>query len=307
MTTSLAQIKEVLDRELGTSVQHRKEGEYSYFCPFCNHYKPKLQVNIFTQKWHCWVCNAKGLTIHSLAKKLNLSSEILKLVRGCYEGSVNSRFDTDARELVGLPEDYKPLYINNNTPDYKNALHYVINKRGVTPTDILRYEIGYCENGPYAGMIIIPSYSSDGNINYYTGRSYYDNTTYKHKNPPVSKDIIGFDSHINWNEPVILVEGAFDAISTKRNVIPLFGKIVQKSLKTKIILNCKQLYVALDKDALAMTIDTIEYFLNQGIDVRLVNLNAKDPNEMGYVNMVKAIHESKKVDLSLLLKLKLDL
>ena len=38
--------------------------------------------------------------------------------------------------------------------------------------------------------------------------------------------------YINWEEPIILVEGVFDAMAVKRNVIPLFGKLVLDKLKT---------------------------------------------------------------------------
>ncbi len=57
----------------------------------------------------------------------------------------------------------------------------------------------------------------------------------KYKNPKVSKDIIGFDLFINWDLPIVLCEGVFDAIAIKRNAIPLFGKTIPKSLHKKII------------------------------------------------------------------------
>jgi hypothetical protein len=44
----------------------------------------------------------------------------------------------------------------------------------------------------------------------------------------VSRDIIGFELFINWNVPIILCEGVFDAIAIKRNAIPLLGKTIQK-------------------------------------------------------------------------------
>ena len=48
-------------------------------------------------------------------------------------------------------------------------------------------------------MIIIPSYNEDGILNYFVSRAFYD-SNYKHKNPNVSKDIIGFDMIINWEK-----------------------------------------------------------------------------------------------------------
>jgi len=38
----------------------KKQNEYMYWSPFVSHHKPKLQVNIVTGKWHCWVSNAGG-------------------------------------------------------------------------------------------------------------------------------------------------------------------------------------------------------------------------------------------------------
>ena len=41
----------------------------------------------------------------------------------------------------------------------------------------------------YDNRIIIPSYDSDGKLNYFVGRD-IDNSKLKYKNPPVSKDVI---------------------------------------------------------------------------------------------------------------------
>ena len=46
-------------------------GNQSYNCPFCNHSKPKLEINFTENKggynpWNCWVCNTKGKTISTL-------------------------------------------------------------------------------------------------------------------------------------------------------------------------------------------------------------------------------------------------
>ena len=307
MTTNQQQAKFILDEHLGSSVQHRKDGEMSYHCPFCNHYKPKLQVNLVTQKWHCWVCDSKGQTITSLLTKSNAPHALFKKIKDIYGDSKFSNIKHTQRELVGLPDSYKPLWINHNTPDYRNALHYTINERGLTPLDILRYQIGYCEEGPYAGMVIIPSFSENGTLNYYAGRSFYNNPTGQHKNPPISKDVIGFESQINWNEPVIIVEGTFDAITTKRNAIPLFGKIILDNLKAKIVTNACTVYLALDNDALKSAVTHIEYFLNQGLDVYLINLSGKDPNKIGYKDMISCIKSAEKIDFFELLKLKMNI
>ncbi len=92
--------------------------------------------------------------------------------------------------FLALPLEYIPILEGNmRSPDFRNAVSY-LKKRGIEKYDILRHSIGYCESGEYGGMIIIPSYDSSGELNYFTARSFYD-TDFKHKNPKVSKDIIG--------------------------------------------------------------------------------------------------------------------
>lgn len=307
MTINQQQAKVILDSHLGSSVQHRKDGEISYHCPFCNHYKPKLQVNLLTQKWHCWVCDNKGQTIGSLLKKSNAPHTAFLRIKEIYGESKSYTMSNTQRELVGLPDGYKPLWINQNTPDYRNALYYILKERKLTATDILRYQIGYCEDGPYAGMVIIPSFSEAGILNYYVGRSFYKEAATKHKNPPISKDIIGFENQINWNEPVVIVEGAFDAITTKRNAIPLFGKIISSNLRAKIVTNATKVYLALDADALKSAVAHIEYFLNQGLEVFLVNIGGKDPNDVGYRHMVDSLKTARKIDFFELLSLKMNI
>ena len=308
MTLNLLEVKHIIDEHLGSSVQHKKSGEISYYCPFCNHHKRKLQVNINTQKWHCWTCDSKGQTLTSLLKKSNAPNQSYQRIKEIYGDNNFNNKNSSGREIVGLPEHYKPLYVPQNTPDYKNALHYAMQVRKLTPMDILRYEVGYCEEGPYAGMLIIPSYNEHNMINYYVGRSYYDGATTKHKNPPVTKDIIGFENQINWKEPIVIVEGAFDAIATKRNAIPLFGKIILSTLRNKILTEkVQKLYLSLDADAFKSSVKEIEYFMNNGIEVYLIHLPKKDPSEVGYLSMVEAMNKAKKVDFFDLITFKMSL
>ena len=84
-----------------------------------------------------------------------------------------------------------------------------LHNRGLTYKDILKYGIGYCSEGLYGNRVIVPAYDSDGQLNYFVGRDFY-NSKMKYKNPPIPKDVIGFDLYINWDEPIVLCEGVFD-------------------------------------------------------------------------------------------------
>ena len=237
-----------------------------------------------TQFWHCWVCNAKGRKLYSLFKKIGATISQLKDLNET-SGTYIPVKATES-EHVSLPPEFQ-LILNGNksNPEFRNALMYLKN-RGLTKYDIVKYGIGYCETGQYEKMIIIPSYDEEGRLNFFTGRSYYKDSTFKHKNPKVSKDIIGFDLFINWNEPITIVEGVFDAIAVKRNAIPLFGKIILDKLKKKIIENkVKSVYIALDNDARSKALDICQYFIDNGINVYLIELQEKDPSDLGYNNI----------------------
>lgn len=266
----------------------------AFHCPFCHHHKPKLEINLSLQHWHCWVCNASGRKISILYRKLNVAREkIAQIVKLFNEFEYKPTKTTTDTPVVNLPTDYRPLWVfDKGSPDYRNAINY-LKQRGVTIYDILKYRIGYCDTGEYSGKIIIPSFDANGSLNYFVARAFYSSDMFKHKNPKVSKDIIGFELHINWELPIVLVEGAFDAIAIRRNAIPLFGKTISNTLKKRIVeKQVKTIYICLDQDAKKQALDTAEYFIHNGIEVYLVDLTSKDPSELGFENIQKLINST---------------
>ena len=154
--------------------------------------------------------------------------------------------------------------------------------------------------------MIIPSYDASGELNYFVGRSIYKDGM-KYKNPPVSKDVIGFELFINWDEPLILCEGVFDAIAVKRNAIPLFGKTIPKKLMKKIYeKQVKTIYILLDSDAYWDSIKMTDVLMRNGIDVQLIRLKDKDPSEMGFAKVIDVIKKSSKTSFSDLIRMKLN-
>lgn len=287
----------------------------AFFSPFTQHYKPKLEINLKTDHhgnnpWHCWISDEKGKSIYSLFKKLKLSKEYFEQLNKIIKNSKFRSFksgELNHEYKLKLPNEYSPLWIPKKTPDYKNAMKY-LKSRGITIFDILRYRIGYAESGRYAGKIIIPSYDCHGKLNYFISRAFYDADTQKYKNPDVSKDIIGFELYINWKEPIILCEGIFDAMTIKRNAIPLFGKSIQTKLQKKIIEeHVKSIYICLDQDALKQALDISEKFMNEGINVYFVELNENDPNDLGFDQIINQIQETVPMTFETLMKYRMSL
>ena len=284
-------------------------GNQSYTCPFCHHHKPKLEVNFTENKegvnqWACWVCGKKGKTIRSLFKQIQVDAsyfqELSKLVKNVSLNDIGEVKQT----LLELPKEFK-TFINNKDIVARHALAY-LKKRSITKQDILKYNIGYCEFGKYSNMIIVPSYNAKGDLNYFISRNFNKNSTVKYKNPDVSRDIIVFELFINWNVPIILCEGVFDAIAIKRNAIPLLGKTIQKSLMKKIInSSVEKIYIALDKDAIKQALQFCESLMNEGKEVYLVDINEKDPSEIGFKKFTNLIQNTLPLTFSNLLEKKL--
>jgi len=293
----------LLEKVLMKSYQ-MKNGEHAFHCPFCNHHKKKLQVNMETQKWHCWVCNTGGHKIGILLRKLNapkqIISEVLKIL-GDYKG-VSKEKDEKTEYDVSLPQCYKPLWEKSEDPLYKNAIHY-LKSRGIEGIDILRYSIGYCTSNGYSNRIIIPSYDADGKLNYFIARDMFPNSKFKYKNPPMSKDTVSFELFINWDEPIVLCEGVFDAIAIRNNVIPLLGKFPSKTLVKRLIKKqVKQVYVALDEDAKKDAIKLSKFLMDYGIETYLLNMSGKDPSELGFTKFWEIVKKTKQSKFSDIIK-----
>lgn len=270
-------------------------GNQAYNCPFCHHHKPKLEINFTENKqghnpWHCWVCNKQGKTLRSLFKQVKASaeqfSELKKLVKTGAEVQ-----EVVVEHVLSLPKELKSL-VDNNDIVARHAKAY-LKSRNINIDDIIKYNIGYCDSGRYANMVIIPSYDANGNLNYFTGRSFEKDPYVKYRNPEVSRDIIPFELFINWDSPLVLCEGPFDAIAIKRNAIPLLGKNIQQNLMKKIVTSkVEKLYIALDTDARKQALKFAEYFMNQGKEVYLVELEGKDPSDMGFAHFTKLIQNT---------------
>jgi len=298
----------ILDEVLGVGTS-LKGNEQSHHCPFCHHHKKKLQINLDTQQWHCWVCDAKGRKIQTLLRKLQVDSSKIKKIYEIYgDDYIVSTTSTDEEKVeLRLPSEFKSLLDTPKgiNPLYRKVEQYVKN-RGITKEDIIRYNIGYCDGGIYNNRIIIPSYDSDNRLNYFIARSVYEEEKFKYKNPPVSKNVTIFENQINWKEPITLTEGVFDAMAVKRNAIPLLGKFIPKTLMDSIYKNgVKKISVILDKDAQEQALYYVNYFMNNGITVTNVLPTEKDASDMGFSKINKKLKTSESTGFSDIISQKL--
>jgi len=305
-----SQLFSLLDKVLNQTSYIRKGEEAVYHCPFCSHRKKKLEINVRTQEWHCWVCHARGVNIRSLFYKLKVKEsyfeELYKIVGATW---IRPEREENRDINLSLPDEFHPLWHPINSFGYGHAMEY-LQKRHITMDDILRYNIGFCDNGLYKDRVVIPSFDKNGDINFFAARAYYEGNYYKYMLPPWSKDIIGFELFINWEyEYITITEGVFDAITIKNNSIPLFGTSMSNALKERIIMSgIPRVNLVLDGDEAGINgaIEIYEFLQSFDINVHFILLEEKDASVVGFEKINEIIENSQPTSFKDIIKIKLN-
>lgn len=257
--------------------------ETLFMCPFCNHHKKKLSVNIEKNAWKCWVCDSSGKKVFSLIKRFGEQEQInqwIKLDNSIkiedFEQQIIDLFSKKSKkkQALLLPSDYVFLGRKDLPTDSYAPLKY-LKDRGITQKQIKEYKIGYCSHGEYENRIIIPSFDEEGDCNYFIARSYYPDSL-RYKNPPIAKSKIVFNELlIDFKKPVIIVEGVFDALKAGHNAAPLLGSTLSNKslLRKRIVENNTTVYLALDADARKKQSKIIETLLKDNIQAYIIDTN----------------------------------
>ena len=190
---------ELLQDVLGEINSHYpNKGQISFDCPVCSYDikgldtgdgKGNFEVNYHQGVYKCWACSETFNTHGSLNKlflkwgnKRNKST--WELIGGDFIKKSEKKY-----KKVRLPKEYISFNKGNKlTIPYKEAYNY-LRKRNISDKIINKYSIGYTTEGEYRGRIIVPSFDSEENINYFVSRSYINHKN-KYKNPEAEKDKI---------------------------------------------------------------------------------------------------------------------
>ncbi len=306
MGISEQKLLNLLQKVLGTGKIVSKD-EAMFMCPFSHHRKPKLAINLSTQRWQSWIdTNAKGRSIYGLFKKMNVAPQYLTELSRIVKIPKSTQQTEEEQIKIHLPYEFTSLqYDTEKTRSSKAAFNYLKN-RNIFSYDIERYNIGYCESGDYANRIIVPSYDYDNNLNYFIARDFTGTAYLRYKNPPVSKDVVVFENQIDFSEPLIFCEGVFDAMAIRRNAIPLLGKNIPSKLKTKLVEHgVSEVCIVLDNDAFKNALQISETLMSENIKVRLVKMGNEDAADIGFNNIIHKVKNAELLDFSELMKQKL--
>lgn len=266
----------------------RTGSEYLFSCPFCKHHKPKFSINL-SKGAKCWVCDWSTPSVFRVVKRFGNYSQI-GLWASMEETVEITDFSKDMfekpkffekEETIKLPEDFISLTNKNLPRSAAYPLSY-LRGRGVSRNDIRYWKIGYCSSGEYSDRIVIPSFNNDGYVNYFAARSYGKKWP-RYKNPPVQRNNMIFNQlYIQWEEPINLVEGVFDAIKAGPNSIPILGSTLRENSKLfqTIIKNDTPVFVALDKDAEKKANRIIHSLMQHDVQVYKVPIGEEDVGDM---------------------------
>jgi len=244
---------ELLEEVLGDhGLHYPNRGQISFNCPVCDDGRNKhnMEVNYIDNVYKCWSCGDSEGTHGALGRIFDKygNRKQKKLYNVLKPETVVKR--EKKKKTLKLPEgftlfkDSSPVY-----PVRRQAMNYLKN-RGITDEIIEKFGIGFCDKGDHAGRIVIPSYNTKGELNYYIARSWNPMSRAKYKNPEAEKDkIIFWENLIDWNKDIYLVEGAFDGLFVD-NPIPMLGKHMSELLFETIYKKAKaNIVICLDADA----------------------------------------------------------
>jgi hypothetical protein len=285
---------QLLQDVLGPS-DEKSKGNHAFHCPFCNHRKKKLEIQPDYGAWACWTCHSKGKSIKSLLLKLKVSDGIMQRYNVLAPKHKIFNNEVNLIKSVELPKTFKPLWKKSKSPYWLKAYKYITNVRNITPMDIMKYNIGYSEDGRYSGMLIFPNYNSNGTLNFFTSRSYIGEKRFV--NDKVDRNVVGFELQLSNGLPLILTEGAIDAITLRINASPLYGTQFSNALKAYILDNdVSDVYMCLDPDAIKYQIDFLKYLNVFGVNAYNVIIPENhDINSLGYENSWELINSAKSI------------
>lgn len=228
----------ILESFLGPAKNHDDDtGQARFDCPACSMEagkpdgdgKGNLEINYNRSIFRCWACHDTN-GMHGVIMKLLKKYATPKNIRDYL--LVKPDADTITRRekeeiIVTLPDGFKPLWqCSKRDYRYVEAMNYLYG-RGITDEMIKYFNIGYTTKGDFFNRIILPSYDSDGILNYFVARWFpSEYNKLKYVNPKAEKeDIIFGEDKLNYDSTIYLVEGAFDHIVVP-NSIALLGKYI---------------------------------------------------------------------------------
>ena len=257
--------------------------------------KKKLCLRVDNEFYHCWVCGFRGKGISNFFRKYksNFFDEAQALFKKIVE-----KQNVEKDELLELPRGFK-LFANDSNitdPDLRDCRDYLV-RRGMSRERMWFFKLGGVTSGRFRRRVIVPSFDSSGELNYFTARAIDEDQTRKYMNPKVTRsDIIFNEAHLDWKKELTIVEGPFDLFKCNQNATCLLGSSLNErhALFSMIAKNLTPVLLALDKDADKKTQDIASLLSSYDIPVRIADVSLHDDVGAMTIDDFKKTRESAK-------------
>ena len=245
-----------LNTVFGKSKLQNNKIELMVPCPFCgdkHNKKLKMNIRLDSDLWHCWVCGSKGRSLGRLIRKKNPSKVAEYFERFAKNFTYNNYTQlTSTIEPVTIPQGFQLVMSNLHNPNALQVYRYA-KSRGITDAMLWSFRAGYTEDWSYRRRLIIPSFTEEGDLNYWTSRSIDADNPYRYLNAKADKKEVVFNEiDLDWTSPIYLVEGPLDLIKCSDiNATCLLGSSLsaQSLLFYKLVMFADKIILCLDTDA----------------------------------------------------------
>lgn len=271
-------------------------------CPICapsDISKKKLAIRTTDDANHCWTCGWKARTLLPLLRKYGTQDQLASYKKSLgINGSEVLTAEAETQKKIELPEDFCLMTLaDRSDPDVKAAWRYIEN-RGLSEKDVWYCKFGVSDERRWKRRVLMPSFDSKGNLNYYAARAIDASRRPKYDNPDVDKNPIVFNEiNVDWSKRLTLVEGPFDLVKCPENSTALLGSDLDErhEIFNKILLHNTPVALALDGDMWnKKTPKIVKKLQEYDVDVLVVDVRQwGDPGSMSKDEFLQALDKAR--------------
>jgi len=240
--------------ELATEAASRVRGSGRWqrcSCPFCPlrglgpDHRGNWCLDTTRGYYHCFRCNVKGFLPGCGPDEEQEEQPLRCLPVRMLPGELD--------DSLGAPEGFRRLIERDE--DLRGAVRYV-RRRGITREIAEAAHLGACLDGPLRGRIVVPIFAADGrtwagwSARLYVPAKSHHTPKYRTPEGMVKRKAVYNQAALyrETDEPLLVVEGAFDALPYYPNALALLGK--PTSDQVDLLFDTKRpLVICLDGDA----------------------------------------------------------
>lgn len=268
-------------------------------CPFHEEVTESFTVSPSKGIYKCFGCGKGGDAVHFVQEYENVSYPVaLKLVAKRYNIDIPERELSESELASFKKREASLLFLKKQNDSFvsslsnnQQAIEWLTLERGILPTTIEKWEIGYSTSGFWSGRITYPIRNAAGEICGFTGRRLDEALQPKFKNSPESdifkKSDLLFGLHyakklISKADKTYLVEGQHDVLQMDQigfgNTVAPSGTAitVQQIRAIKRFTNNIVLLLDGDSAGIKAAIKTITPLLSEQINLRIIVLPEKE-------------------------------